>query len=1083
MTTSDILELVQALQTSGARAAATFVLDDHQYLAIPQLAEDILEAPRGMNLGNSDCDLIIHRLNDASTFEEFQRLPVPGGEDAEFFSINERHFLATASLRTGKGPYNMVDNITSTIWEWQDGKFIEFQKIPTFAAKQWRHFAFEGRSFLALAQGVRIPGVIAQIPAESVIFEWDASSSSFVQFQTVPSGWGYNWLHFKLASHHYLAYADQCEPSIILRWENGRFEHFQTLGDSSLVLGRAFCFIETGTEALLAFANIADDTILYVWDGKKFQVRQRLKGPGGREFALLKHAKDTYLVHIKFITGSPKDPKTDLNSVIYRLVDGFLEEVVVFPTAGATDCSVITVKDENWMVVCESLAKDQSFRVDTHIYRFNPPPVTPRQPLAAGYSFQSPEFLDLFTVYTASAASLGTDLAHSSMTKTTQYPLLAATSSSLLFFPGGGGEPSSINFRLANRGFKELAAVAHYGPALASLVQMYEANTEDHMWRKHAQKLLEATEKTKAANTVELWREKIRVDAYRGREGAIVAMIDYTCNLTIKYLQHVLEEPTKLTPEFLRVEYLEARGSVLGATVPVNVIMIATFFLVGLDTAYKMNLWLRDKDVDWRKAMVLVVGRQGRETAGVTIATNAVAQIIFQNSNFQLPPERLYIAPHGPNFVIENNSSMDLLRQYEEPLRILWNRNFAMAKLGPTMFDGYPHYTPQMRNQPTITKTTTELFEMPVVHGPDDWLAMTTRMRIVLEDVRQLLSGCVTDYAAEQLRLHNGNPWAVVIPGLDYFNYPHKPRVPIYPLSSEDHDEPKSGKIFLSSSPLVVETNFDFPGKKCAVDDAAIAFREEGCGDQTIIWVHGLPLDSRSWAAQRLHFAKGYHNVYMDLRGYGASSKLPADIQDVTQLYCNDIKALMDHLSLQKAHIVGFASAGHVGLRFAAQNPERILKLVAFNATPRFRQGEDWGWGFSDEAIAAFTKAAADGGIKGLTEAVLDPETVFRDLPLDDAQQVISWFEEMSYNAGTSTLLGFFNHISLDDDRHLVPQILAPTLLISGSLGKEVPSQSGLYLRNHLKKATMVEIPDAGHFSFITRPLLVNALIDGFLSS
>jgi non-heme chloroperoxidase len=266
--------------------------------------------------------------------------------------------------------------------------------------------------------------------------------------------------------------------------------------------------------------------------------------------------------------------------------------------------------------------------------------------------------------------------------------------------------------------------------------------------------------------------------------------------------------------------------------------------------------------------------------------------------------------------------------------------------------------------------------------------------------------------SAEQLRLHNGNPWAVVIPGLDYFNYPHKPRVPIYPLSSDDHDEPKSGNILLSSIPLVLETNFDFPSKKCPVDDAAIAFREEGCGDQTIIWVHGLPLDSRSWAAQRRHFARGYHNVYMDLRGSGASSKLPADVQDVTQLSCNDIKALMDHLSLQKAHLVGFASAGHVGLRFAAQNPERMLKLVAFNATPRFRQGEDWGWGFSDEGIAAFTKAAADGGIKGLTAAVLDPELVFRDLPLGDEQRVIAWFQEMSYNAGTSTLLGFFNHIS-----------------------------------------------------------------------
>ncbi|PMD37485.1 alpha/beta-hydrolase [Hyaloscypha variabilis F] len=276
---------------------------------------------------------------------------------------------------------------------------------------------------------------------------------------------------------------------------------------------------------------------------------------------------------------------------------------------------------------------------------------------------------------------------------------------------------------------------------------------------------------------------------------------------------------------------------------------------------------------------------------------------------------------------------------------------------------------------------------------------------------------------------------------------------------------------------------FDFPSQKCTFGDAEIAFREEGSGKQTIIWVHGLPLDSRSWAAQRLHFAKGYHNVYLDLREYGESSKLPDEVQDVTQVYCDDIKTLMDHLFIQRAHLVGFASAGHVALRFAAQNPARIQKLVTINGTPRFRRGEDWPWGFSEEAIGLFTSAAARDGIRGITAAVLNPSVVFRELSSVEAQKVKAWFEKMSHNAGTKTLLGFFNHISRDDDRHLVPQILAPTLLITGSMSQEVPSQSAMYLRQKIKDARMVEIPDADHFAFITRPVIVNALIEGFLSS
>ncbi|KAH8799761.1 hypothetical protein F5884DRAFT_686410, partial [Xylogone sp. PMI_703] len=368
MENSAVLELVQTLPTSGARAVAAFVLDGHQYLAIPQLAEDITGAPSGMNLGNSDTSLILYRLNESSLFEEYQRLPVPGGEDAEYFTIDGKHFLATASLRSGKGPYNLTE-VSSTIFEWKYGKFSPFQTIPTFAAKQWRYFFAAGRHFLALAQGVAIPGVESKIPPDSIIFEWDKDSALFKPFQTVPSAWGYNFLHFTLAGQEYLAYADHKVPSVILRLENGRFEHFYTF-DDGMVHGRAFCLVETESEALLVFANIGGDSSVYSWDGKGFQLSQRLKGAGGREFTVIRDGENIYVVFIKFITGTREAPNTALESVIYRVEDGYLEEITKFPTFGGTDATSITVKNETWLIVAESLDKDQRFRVDTRVYRF-----------------------------------------------------------------------------------------------------------------------------------------------------------------------------------------------------------------------------------------------------------------------------------------------------------------------------------------------------------------------------------------------------------------------------------------------------------------------------------------------------------------------------------------------------------------------------------------------------------------------------------------------------------------------------------------------------------------------------------------
>jgi hypothetical protein len=49
---------------------------------------------------------------------------------------------------------------------------------------------------------------------------------------------------------------------------------------------------------------------------------------------------------------------------------------------------------------------------------------------------------------------------------------------------------------------------------------------------------------------------------------------------------------------------------------------------------------------------------------------------------------------------------------------------------------------------------------------------MITRMRMVLEDPRQLLSGAVTDFAVDQLIAHDNDPTKVIVPGLTGVDYP-----------------------------------------------------------------------------------------------------------------------------------------------------------------------------------------------------------------------------------------------------------------------------------------------------------------------
>ena len=74
------------LPTSGARAVERFVVEGEAYLAIPQLAEDLPQTEPNINGGNSNTTVLLYR-RAADTYIEQQRLPSPGGEDAEFFSL------------------------------------------------------------------------------------------------------------------------------------------------------------------------------------------------------------------------------------------------------------------------------------------------------------------------------------------------------------------------------------------------------------------------------------------------------------------------------------------------------------------------------------------------------------------------------------------------------------------------------------------------------------------------------------------------------------------------------------------------------------------------------------------------------------------------------------------------------------------------------------------------------------------------------------------------------------------------------------------------------------------------------------
>jgi EPTP domain len=354
------------LPASGARAIAPFRLDGRAYLAIPQLAYDAPGSPPGMNGGDSDTDLLLLRF-DGSGWGPAGALPAPGGEDAEFFTIGGRAFLAVASVRSGAGPYSYT--VGSVVHEWNGDRFEPFQRFPTFAAKQWTHFTLEDRHFLALAQGVWLPHTRGET-RPSVIYEWDGTR--FVELQTIPSKWAYNWHPLELDGGFYLAHADHVDPSVLYRWDGARFVPHQDLIEKC---GRAFAHFTaggsggTGGTVYLACAAIEQvPSTIQRWDGDRFVAHQTLDGDGGREFAVIEQTDAIYVIRVNFITGGREHPKPDLRSQLYRWEHGRLAVIEEFATFGGTDCAVFEVGGETLVGVSNSLTADIHFATESVLY-------------------------------------------------------------------------------------------------------------------------------------------------------------------------------------------------------------------------------------------------------------------------------------------------------------------------------------------------------------------------------------------------------------------------------------------------------------------------------------------------------------------------------------------------------------------------------------------------------------------------------------------------------------------------------------------------------------------------------------------
>ena len=215
-------------------------------------------------------------------------------------------------------------------------------------------------------------------------------------------------------------------------------------------------------------------------------------------------------------------------------------------------------------------------------------------------------------------------------------------------------------------------------------------------------------------------------------------------------------------------------------------------------------------------------------------------------------------------------------------------------------------------------------------------------------------------------------------------------------------------------------------------------YEDYGSG-KPVVLIHGWPLSGRSWENQVPALIEAGHRVVTyDRRGFGESSQ-PWNGYDY-DTFAADLQALLTHLDLREATLVGFSMGGGEVVRYlGTYGAERIAKVVLAAAVPPFlyKSEDNPDGGLDDAAIAGF-----EGGVTGDRLAFLDGfATVFfsagSDLLVSEAQR--KYAIDIAAFASPKGTLDCIEAFGRTDFRGDLDAVTVPTLVIHGDSDAVVP--------------------------------------------
>ena len=263
-----------------------------------------------------------------------------------------------------------------------------------------------------------------------------------------------------------------------------------------------------------------------------------------------------------------------------------------------------------------------------------------------------------------------------------------------------------------------------------------------------------------------------------------------------------------------------------------------------------------------------------------------------------------------------------------------------------------------------------------------------------------------------------------------------------------------------------------------AANGIELYYESTGDGDP-VVFAHEFGGDARSWAPQVHWFDRWYRCITYNHRGFPPTS-VPDDPDAYSQdLLIEDLRALLDHLELDQAHLVGLSMGGNVVLNFALRYPERCRSIVVAGTgsgsddPPQFVQDTDRNAQILlEHGMGAFMAGYAYGPTR-LQLQSKDPR---------GWQTFLDQLGQHSARGSAYTQRGVMARrppIFALQDR--LERLNVPTLVAIGDEDTPVVA-SALFIKRHVPQAGLLVLPRTGHALNLEEPAAFNQAIREFFA-